>query len=141
MSFLPLTRFRLEKSSFRSRENIQTVIWSWWTEERVQLHHDFCGEFERACDMVHGLLSIIHQNERILSKGFMQRVASQETKTYPVNMIHPDFFKSCLPGTSSINSEVDAPSICTFLCNIDMFALKFISPYRLDAFDLCAYVV
>ena len=131
----------MSRSNFGCRENIQPVIWDRRAEEGVEIDHDFSGEFECACDMVHGLLSIIHQNERILSKGFMQSVASQETKTYPVNMIHPDFFKSCLPGTSSINSEVDAPSICTFLCNIDMFALKFISPYRLDAFDLCAYVV
>ncbi len=33
-------------------------------------------------------------------------------------------------GTSSINSEVGALSTCIFLCNIDMFALKWFSIHR-----------
>src|SRR6266699_3686908 len=67
----PLAARHRERSRFWRRENIQLGTWGRRAEERIQIHHDFCGEFERAGNMVHGLLSIIHENERIRSQGFL----------------------------------------------------------------------
>ena len=39
-------------------------------EEGRQIDQEVCGEFERAGDMVHGLLCIVAHDERIRGKRF-----------------------------------------------------------------------
>lgn len=39
-------------------------------EEGVLIHHEVCGKFERAGDMVHRLLCIIAHDERVRGERF-----------------------------------------------------------------------
>jgi hypothetical protein len=51
-------------------ENIQRGRWSRRTKKGKEIGHEVGGEFERTGDMVHGLIRIIAQDERIRGKGF-----------------------------------------------------------------------
>ena len=67
------------------RENIQLLIQSWRMEDGRQIDQEVCGEFERAGDMVHGLLCIVAHDKRIRRK-----TASCSSDTAPPGSI-------CLP--------------------------------------------
>jgi len=63
------------RSGIGDRENKQRGIGGRRAKKGVQIHHEVCGEFERAGDMVDGLLCIIAHDERIRSEYFLAVVA------------------------------------------------------------------
>jgi hypothetical protein len=59
------------RSGVGRRENIQWLIQSWRMEEGCQIDQEVCGEFERAGDMLHGLLCIVAHDKRIRSQRLL----------------------------------------------------------------------
>jgi hypothetical protein len=76
------------RSGVGRRENIQWLIQSWRMEEGRQIDQEVCGEFERAGDMVHGLLCIVAHDKRIRRK-----TASCRSDTAPPGSICPAWTK------------------------------------------------